>query len=192
MAMDKKKLKSRIINFVFFGTLFVLLVSTPARSWLLRQALSTGLFSASISKEAVTDSSIVMPLHFQDGNGLQSSTEALRGKVVFINFWASWCPPCRAEMPAIDKLTARLRNDKDFVFILINLDDEEETGRKYLNEHFPQLPFHKAVGYIPTDMFSGTLPTTIVLDKKGSIVMKHTGMAKYDSDKFIKQLEALR
>ena len=116
----------------------------------------------------------------------------MRGKVVFINFWASWCPPCRAEMPAIDKLVTRFKNDKDFVFVLINLDDEDETGRKYLDDHFPQLPFYKAVGYIPTDMFSGTLPTTIVLDKKGSIVMKHTGMAKYDSDKFIKQLEGLR
>ncbi|MCO6496789.1 MAG: TlpA family protein disulfide reductase [Chitinophagaceae bacterium] len=192
MAMDKKKLKSRIINFIFFGTLFVLLVSTPARSWLLRQVLSTGLLNATIKKEAVADSSIVMPLTFEDLSGFTASTHELRDKIVFINFWASWCPPCRAEMPAIDNLIKKMRGDTDIVFLMINLDEEPEAGTKYLRENFPDLPFFRAKGMIPNDMFSGTLPTTIVLDKRGSIVMRHTGMANYDSKKFIEQLESLK
>lgn len=187
---DKKKLKSRIINFVFFGLLLVLLVSTTAKSWLLKGVLSTGLFSAKI--ENTESGTAAMPLTFRTSDSHVESTENLRGKVVFINFWASWCPPCIAEMPSMSKMYDKLKNDPDFAFVFINMDDDVTAARNFLQQHRYDFPLHKPVGFIPTDLYTGTLPTTIVLNKSGEVVMKHSGMANYNSKKFLKQMQDLK
>lgn len=187
----KKKLKRRIINFVFYGLLLIILISTDAKSWLLRGVLTTGLFSAGIE---TTDSAkpVVMPLTYVLETGETASTANLTNKVVFINFWASWCPPCRAEMPSMNKMYLKLKNDPDIAFVFINLDDDDLKGKRYLREHNFFIPFQKSAGFIPTDLYSGTLPTTVVLNKKGVIVMNHSGMADYNTVKFIDQLERLK
>lgn len=188
----KDKLKSRIINFIFFGVLLFFLVSTPAKSWLLRGLVSTGLFSAKIERAGADKTGSTAAMNFRNDDGSFESTESLKGRVVFINFWASWCPPCRAEMPSVNKMYQKLRNDPEYAFIFINLDDDAAAARKYLEANHFELPIQKPAGFIPTDLYTGTLPTTVVLNKKGAIVMKHTGMANYNSPGFIKQLESLR
>lgn len=185
----KKKLKSRIINFVFYGLLLLILVSTNAKSWLLRGVLSTGLFTAKIEKTN-TRPSPAMPLTFTSEDGVKS-TGNLRNKVVFINFWASWCPPCRAEMPSMNKMYLKLKDDPAVEFVFINLDDEELKAHRYLSENNFDIPYQKATGFIPTDLYSGTLPTTVVLDKNGVVVMNHSGMADYNSKKFLEQMAKL-
>lgn len=192
MKDKKSKLKSRITNFIFFGLLFVLLVSTSAKSFLLRVVLSTGLFSPKIEKAEAETKQAAMPLTFQHADGKMESTENLRGKVVFINFWASWCPPCRAEMPSMEKMYNKMKSDEGIAFIFINLDDDNTAGINYLKEKNYSIPFQKAQGFIPTDLFTGTLPTTVVLDKQGAVVMNHSGMADYNSEKFIRQLTGLK
>lgn len=192
MNEKKNKWKGRIINLLFFGLVLFFLVSTPAKSWLLRQVVRTGLFSAKIEK--VKDSASVartMPLTYSSPDEATKSTENMRGKVVFINFWASWCPPCRAEMPSVNDLYRQLKDDPDYVFIFINMDDDIQTAQDYLSDNSFTIPLHRAEGFIPTDFYTGSLPTTIVLDKNGNIVMKHTGMADYSSHKFITQLRSL-
>lgn len=193
MTEKKNKWRSRVINLVFFGLLLFFLVSTPAKSWLLRQLVRTGIFTASIEK--VKDSAnapVAMPLTFTNTEGQTFSTENLKGQVVFVNFWASWCPPCRAEMPSINSLYNTLKDDPDFVFVFINLDDRIATAKEYLRQNNFTIPVQRAQGFIPADIYSGTLPTTVVIDKNGNIVMKHAGMANYSSRKFIEQLNALK
>lgn len=186
-----KKTKSRIINFVFFGVLLVFLISTPAKSWLLRGILNTGLFAPKIEQKKSSESA-AMPLTFNNGDGTSLSTSEFRGKVVFINFWASWCPPCIAEMPSMNKMYGQLKSDPAFEFVFINLDDEVNVAAEFIQKKGFAIPLHRAEGFIPTDLYTGTLPTTIVLNKDGAVVMKHTGMADYTSKKFIAQLKALR
>lgn len=188
----KKKWKSRILNFIFFATAFVLIIYTPARSWLLRIVLATGLFNPSIKNTNDTAAASAIPLTFVNESGIRTGTEALKGKVVFINFWASWCPPCRAEMASINNMAEKLKNNKEVVIVLINLDEEIKKGKDYLKNNFPQLPFYRAEGFIPEEMFEGTLPTTVILNQEGRIVMKHKGMANYNAEKFLKQLESLK
>lgn len=192
MKDKRSKVRKRIINFTFFGLLFVLLVSTSAKSFLLRVVLATGLFSPKIEQPVTESQYAAMPLTFKNENGEMNSTENLRGKVVFINFWASWCPPCRAEMPSMMKMYEKMKTDPEIEFIFINFDDNNMTGKKYLADNNYNIPFQKSQGFIPTDLFGGTLPTTVVLNKKGEVVMKHTGMADYNSTKFINQLQALK
>lgn len=124
-----------------------------------------------------------------DGNTANISD--LRGKVVFINFWASWCPPCRAEMPSIIALYQKLQKDERFVFLLMNEDNDRQKAMDYLRKNHFDLPIYKRAEAIPNAIFSGTLPTTVVINKEGKIVLKKEGMGGYDADSFIKQLNDL-
>ena len=189
----KRKLRSGILNIVFFGLLLFFLLNTSAKSWMLKQVIKTGLFSAKIEQKSASDSSSVlaMPLTYKDESGQFASTENMRNKVVFINFWASWCPPCRAEMPSMNKMYEQLKSNPNYVFVFINLDEKTETGKSYLEKNNLTIPLQRAQGFVPTDIYTGSLPTTVVLDKQGRIVMKHTGMADYDSKRFLNQLKEL-
>ncbi len=122
------------INLLFFGFLALVIVSPGVKSWILKQLVSIGLFNAEIKKEKSND---IVQVSFISAEGKRATTDALKGKVVFINFWASWCPPCRAEMPSINELYKKLKDDERFVFILVNEDDDRLKGKEYLeNNHF--------------------------------------------------------
>src|SRR5690606_19156359 len=128
---------------------------------------------------------------FTDEKGNNRNTASLRGQVVFINFWASWCPPCRAEFPAIDKLYNTLKDNPAIFFLSMNEDNDPATGRAYLDKEKFSMPMYTPTGNLPQAIYSGSLPTTIVLDKEGKIRYHHTGIANYASPKFIKQIEEL-
>ncbi len=69
------------------------------------------------------------------------NTAGLKGKVVFINFWASWCPPCRAEFPSIQEFYDQYKSNPDMVFLTVNLDDDPELGKVYMKQKNFTLPF---------------------------------------------------
>ena len=185
-----KKILKRIINFLFVGAVLVLLFSPDAKAWFLKQLLSTGLFKAEI-KKGNTASSSGINLSFQDEKGNIVSTSELQGKVVFINFWATWCPPCRAEMPSLNRLYEQLKDDESFIFLFVNEDEDVEKAKAFLRDNHYSFPFNQTIGVVPGEIFSGTLPTTVVLNKDGKLVMKHEGMANYNSTEFIKELYSL-
>lgn len=124
-------------------------------------------------------------------DGTMTDVSTLHNKVVFINFWASWCPPCRAEFPSVQKLYDRYRNNPDMVFLTVNLDDNMSLGKSYLKEKGFTVPFLTPTGNIPDVLYSGSLPTTVVLDKKGEIRLHHKGVADYSKDSFYKQIDEL-
>lgn len=192
--MVKKRNTKRIIknisNVLFFGLLLLLMFSPDAKSWFLKRLVSFGLFKAEIQSETAIQTAPLF-FGFQNENGNTASTQTLKGKVVFINFWASWCPPCRAEMPSIDKLYNQFKSDNRFVFLFINEDEDLQKARKFLQSNNYGFPITTAQGDVPREIFSGTLPTTIILNKEGKVVMRHEGLAGYDSDDFVKQLKEL-
>lgn len=169
----------------------VMLVSPNAKSWFLEKLLSTGLFTADIKKESGPASEQATSFSFADSSGNITSTSSLKGKVVFINFWASWCPPCRAEMPSLNRFYNQLKDDGRFVFIFINEDEDRMKAIQYLQKEGFNIPLHFSTGNVPAAVFSGTLPTTVVLNKAGEIVLHHTGMANYNSEAFLKQMKNL-
>jgi len=157
----------------------------------LQKFISVGLFKAEIKKDAVKDLPGNSFFSFTDLKGNINNIVSLKGKVVFINFWASWCPPCRAEMPSINELYKKLQSDTNFVFLFINEDDDKLNANAYLeNNHF-SFPVFYSSGDVPTEIFKGTLPTTIVLNKEGKIVLTHEGLGGYNSDSFVNQLKEL-
>jgi thiol-disulfide isomerase/thioredoxin len=184
------RLKTRkIFTIAIFIVIGFFIFSATGRSWLLRGMLSLGVFNKEIKKPD-NNASTTVAFSFQNAAGESTSTATYKGKIVFINFWASWCPPCQAEMPSINDLYNKLRRDTGFVFLSINEDEDSTKAIAYVqNNHF-SFPFFIA-NDVPEDVFGGSLPTTVIVDRTGKIIFKHDGMANYDTDKFLQQLRAL-
>ncbi|WP_267403067.1 MULTISPECIES: TlpA disulfide reductase family protein [unclassified Chryseobacterium] len=155
----------------------------------MKQIVSTGLLNSKIEDKA--DSFTVTDFNMKDIDGKSISTHDFRGKVVFINFWASWCPPCRAEFPSIQKMYEKYKDNQNVEFLTINLDDDVNAGKKFLEKNKYSIPFWVSNGNIPQEIYNGSLPTTVILDKNGKIRLKHTGMADYSKNSFYQQLEEL-
>jgi thiol-disulfide isomerase/thioredoxin len=184
---------AKVGNLLLIGLLLLVLVSPNAKSWVLKQFVSIGLFKADLSQDKITKpaNSSALNFSFVDENGRSVAVSDLKGKVVFINFWASWCPPCRAEMPSINAMYNKLKDDDRFVFLFVSEDDNFAAAKNYMQKNNFALPVFNSSGNIPAEVYNGTLPTTTILDKDGNIVMMHEGMANYNSEKFLKQLKAL-
>ena len=184
-------LKMNAITILLTGFVLILFFSPNSKAWLLQKLVSVGLFKAEIKKEGMPIQPETTSFSYTNEAGKTASTADLKGKIIFINFWASWCPPCQAEMPSIDALYKKFEKDDRFVFLFINEDDDKQKAKNYIEKHQYSIPLYSRSGNIPNEIFSGSLPTTIVINKEGKIVLKHEGMAGYDTDAFMKQLKDL-
>ena len=135
---------------MFFGLLLLLVFSPDAKAWFLKQLISVGLFKAEI-KKTDTGKTTAAVFAFRDEDGNIISTERLKGKVVFINFWATWCPPCRAEMPSLNKLYNQLKDDKRFVFLFMNEDEDLQKAKKFLQSNNYAFPIATAERNVPAE-----------------------------------------
>ncbi len=185
------KIKANWKSIIVYSFLLLVILNPAAKTWLLRQLVSIGLFNATIKKEGVAEMPANIAFLYKTPHGKIANISELKGKVVFINFWASWCPPCRAEMPSIAALYQKIKKDERFVFLLMNEDDDPQKATDYFEQNDFDLPIYKRTGEVPNAIFSGTLPTTIVINREGKIVLKKEGMGGYNSDSFIKELEDL-
>ncbi|WP_432671250.1 TlpA family protein disulfide reductase [Flavobacterium sp. SM2513] len=180
------------VSILMVVAIVAMLVSPDAKSWVLRQLMLTGIFNANIEhKSADVSNNSVVSFDFKDENGVLHTTKALKGKVVFINFWASWCGPCRAEFPSIETLYSKFKNNPAVYFLVINADEDISKAKTYLQKENFTIPFFQSNGAVPDAIYTGTLPTTVVLDKEGAIRFRHEGFANYASENFIKQIEEL-
>ena len=99
----------------------------------------------------------------------------LRGKVVFLNFWASWCPPCRAEAPALEAAWQRLKGG-NVVFLGLNTQDEPDRARAFIHEFGITYPNGRdAAGRIAIDYGVWGLPEAFIIGPDGRITYKHVG-----------------
>lgn len=106
--------------------------------------------------------------------------EAYRGRVLFINMWASWCAPCVAEMGSIQRLHHSLR-DTEVEFLLVSPEQPEPVER-FLRRYGYDLPVFLEAGEMPAAFGLRALPTTFVVDRSGNIVLKHRGAADWDDN----------
>ncbi len=114
-----------------------------------------------------------------DGKSLR--LEDLRGKVVFLNFWASWCPPCRAEARTLEAASRKYR-EQGVVFVGVNIQDKEESARAFLDEFGITYPNGLDRGArIAIDYGVWGLPETFFIDRDGRITYKHVGALGWET-----------
>jgi len=131
--------------------------------------------------------------------GYKSLIEKHRGQVLLVNFWATWCAPCRKEMPALVALETKLR-DKGFMLVTISADEPEQRraaasflarskfrGPAYLKQTSDDQAFIQAV----SDRWSGALPATFLYDKSGRLARSFLGETKMEAveDEVLRLLE---
>jgi thiol-disulfide isomerase/thioredoxin len=130
-------------------------------------------------------------LKFNDENGKTISLSSLKGKVVFINLWATWCPPCIHEMPSINELRKTFKDNDDLVFLMVDVDGKIDKASKWMKNKKFDLPVHVPDSEIPRELFTGSIPTTIIVDKKNNIVGRQVGAADYMSAEVIELMKNL-
>lgn len=126
-----------------------------------------------------------------DLNGQQVSLSDFRGKIVFINFWTTWCLACVIEMPSMEKLHQKFK-DKDFVMLAINLQESASKIKQFYKEYKLTLTtLLDTTGDVGTGFGIRSIPTTYILDKNGRIIGKALGPREWESKESIALFEYL-
>lgn len=192
--MKKIFKRGNVLNVIFIAFILVMLFVPEAKAMVLRGLMEIGLFkpdTTAAPKETVVANGL-SGIRFKNGTGKLLDLGELKGKVVFLNFWATWCPPCRAEMPSIHKLYEQFKDDKEVIFIFVDADSDFAKAQQYMDKKGYKLPVYVAASSIPEQLFAGSLPTTVVFDKQGRISYHEEGAADYGNSKFIDFIRKLK
>ncbi|MFY0653966.1 MAG: TlpA family protein disulfide reductase [Cyclobacteriaceae bacterium] len=170
-----------VIITVFLG-LYLSGLHTDVIGFVQRAVLAPGFIKPDILEE---DEQSLASYNFDliDESGKRVSFEDFRGKTVFLNIWATWCPPCVAEMPDINNLYAKVDTDK-IAFVMISRDDDFNKAKSFMERKAFDFPIYSQATRLPEVFQSNTIPNTYVISPQGKIVATRTGMAKYDSKEF--------
>ncbi|WP_373074222.1 TlpA family protein disulfide reductase [Zeaxanthinibacter enoshimensis] len=130
-------------------------------------------------------------LELRDTHGNLVSLSDYKGKVIFINVWASWCPPCIAEMPGIDALHKKLTGN-DVEMLMVSVDKDFERAKEFVERKGYGFNIYTVEGELPGFYEAKTLPTTFVIDADGNLAYKTRKMYDYNSEEFLDFLLSLR
>lgn len=188
---------SNLITGLLVIFMLAMVIKPNFKGYVLQNLMKIGLFQPKIpqgsnaamaSTESIVDSEDIL---FKSMDGQIVNIKDQQGKVVFINFWATWCPPCVAEMPSIQKLYSTFKDDKSILFLMVDMDNEPEKSQKFMDKRKFDLPVYTPASSIPPILFTRSLPTTVVLNKNRKIVFKHEGTADYSNPQFINYIKEL-
>ncbi|MBX2952636.1 MAG: TlpA family protein disulfide reductase [Leadbetterella sp.] len=124
-----------------------------------------------------------------DGQNTDLST--LGGKVVVLNFWATWCPPCIREMPSLQALYNKYQGNPNVEFLVVEVDNKPDLAKAFVEKHNFTFPVYSPAGMIPEAFLGQAIPTTVILNKKGEISYRHEGMSDFMADDFLGEFEGI-
>ena len=183
----KKNLLEYGIIFAIFGALYLTGLHTEVLGFLQRGILATGLMNPDLEKkEDLTfsdPSSADFNLKLIDSKGKSVAMENFKGKVIFMNVWATWCPPCVAEMPGINKLYNEVDKEK-VAFIMLSVDEDFQKAIDFRERKGFDFEVYQLNGNLPALYQTQSIPSTFVIDANGKLVMTHLGLGNYDTNKF--------
>ncbi len=132
-------------------------------------------------------------LKLKDLEGRLNDLAELRGKVVLINFWATWCPPCRREMPSMERLKQTLKGES-FVALAVDVGEDADTIGAFTSQLDTEPTFPILLDTRGRSMQAwkvAGLPTTFLVDKEGQIVASAIGGRKFDHPEIVKAIREL-
>lgn len=194
MSKDKfsfKKIPGWAVMLAVFGLLYATGLHTEAIGQVQRLLLATGIRKADVPEpNAVPATTAAYEANtpmagagFQmvDLQGNTVAFESLKGKVIFLNIWATWCPPCVAEMPNIQSLYEKVGSDK-IAFVMLSVDQAGvDKVKKFIDRKGFTFPVYMPAGQLPQEFYSQAIPTTFIISPQGKIVARQEGMAEYDT-----------
>ena len=119
----------------------------------------------------------------RDINGNVVNVQNFKGKKIFVNLWASWCGPCKREMPSIEKLYQSIDTGK-VKFLMISFDDQFEMAKKYMSAKKLNLPIYYPVESPPALFQVQGIPATFIFNESGELVKKIEGTENYDTNEY--------
>ncbi len=210
MDKNKKDTKRGWIQYAVFAivalTLYATGLHTEVIGFAQRGLLMTGLINPDVKEEKdiakveSADSASLetfrkdpkanFNMNLKNGKGEIVSLSELKGKVIFLNFWATWCPPCVAEMPSIDQLHEKMGDE--IAFVMLSMDQDFNKAISFNQRKGYDLPIYQLAGPLPDMYRSSAIPTTFVIDADGNLALTHKGMADYNTDEFRNFLKSLK
>lgn len=184
--MKRQLNKGNIIFLIVIALLIIPQTGQPIQV-LLHKGLSY------INQSSIIDSEDRAKVAYQDWYLKSDKDEVLnfkdtKGKVVFVNFWATWCPPCIAEMPSLQVLY----NDyKDKVVFIFSTSDDFETIQTFKEKRNFTFEVYRPSSYIPLELETSSIPRTFIINKKGEIVVDESGAVDWNSKRVRTQLDQL-
>ncbi|MGA9327161.1 MAG: TlpA disulfide reductase family protein [Salegentibacter sp.] len=195
-----KKLKKNLIEYGVIGAIALILyltgLHTEVIGFMQRGILATGLMKPDVEQSAEAakhneDPAADYNLKMVNSKGELVSLEQFRGKVIFMNIWATWCPPCVAEMPGINKLYNQVK-DEDIVFLMLSVDEKFQKAVDYSKKKGYDFEVYRPTGPLPPSYSSQSIPTTYVISADGKLVLTNMGMGDYNTREFKQFLGSLK
>ncbi|NNK83280.1 MAG: TlpA family protein disulfide reductase [Flavobacteriaceae bacterium] len=181
-----KRQRSNIIFIVILALLLIPQTRKPIQIFINK---GLALFGPSVEREAnrIKISDYGWELNDITTN-VKTNFKNSEGKAIVINFWATWCPPCIAEMPSLKKLYVDYKDNVDFYFVS---NEKPEVIQAFLEKHDYNFRVHNPLTKYPEQFDISSIPRTFLIDKQGTIVIDKTGAANWNSDKVRSTIDEL-
>lgn len=163
--------KSQRSNLIFFIVL-LLIIFTPIRSYV---HFFKSKVRAVITSVELIDNPMVIDNNNWILNGVNTENinfSELKGEVIFINFWATWCPPCRAEMPSIQELYDEYSDTVSFVMIS---DETPDAIQQFLDKKNYTFPVYNSTSNFPKEFKVSSIPATYIINQEGEVIVHEVG-----------------
>ena len=131
-------------------------------------------------------------MQMENSKGEPVSMDEFKGKVIFFNVWATWCPPCIEEMPGIQELYEKVGEDPEIAFLMLSMDQDFEKAIAFREKHGFDFEIYRLTGAMPAMYNTKLIPTTFVIDPEGNLVLQHDGVGQFGSEEFKEYILGLK
>lgn len=172
--------KSKLKNIIFSVLIAVLIIPQTRKP--IQVFLQKGVML--INKPSVEDKATSVQLtdynwYLRDGNDVTYNFQQAKGKVVLINFWATWCPPCIAEMPSMQKLYNDYHDKIVFLFVT---NETLDVINPFMEKHQYTFDVYRPTSHYPAQFDVTSIPRTFLIDNEGHIIIDKSGATNWNSD----------
>lgn len=189
-----KKSKWGIASDIFFVAVLIAFLIPQSRmqlgAWVNQIKMVFVSPTVSDTDNAITLKDTDYEMVFQDLAGKSLKVSELKGKVIFLNLWATWCPPCVAEMPSIQELYEKYKDNEKVAFLIVS-NENSAPVEKFMQRKGYTFPSYLNKFKMPDAFATQSIPTTFVISKEGKIVIRELGASDWASESMIEIMEKL-
>jgi len=184
--MNIKKIKAS--NIIFFAAILLLIIPQTRQPIQIFIHKGLALFSPSIENENSRKTLTNYNWQLIDVNGKSYDFKQAENKIVLVNLWATWCPPCIAEMPSLQKLYDDYNQKIEFLFVT---NEKSEAVKQFLDKNNYNFNVLMPKSEYPKVFNMKSIPRTYLIDQNGNIIIDKSGAANWNSEKVRKQIDKL-